>query len=93
MQKKELLNCFNDELLDRLFGFCYARTDDSYEAQELCSDIIFALVRAAHTDGEITSLYPYVWRVARNVYADFLEKRRRRSETFYDGERDSAIDS
>lgn len=86
MQKKELLNCFNDELLDRLFGFCYARTDDSYEAQELCSDIIFALVRSAHTDGEITSLYPYVWRVARNVYADFSNNRRQRSETFYDGD-------
>lgn len=86
MQKKELLNCFNDELLDRLFGFCYARTNDSYEAQELCSDIIYALVKSANTDGEITNLYQYVWRVARNVYADFSDKRRRRSETFYDGD-------
>lgn len=86
MQKKELLNLFNDELLDRLFGFCYARANDSYEAQELCSDIIFALVKSAHTDGEITDLYPYVWKVARNVYADFSNNRRRRSETFYEGD-------
>ncbi len=86
MQKKELLKCFDDELLDRLFGFCYARTDDSYEAQELCSDIIFALVKAANTDGEITSLYPYVWRVARNVYADFSNNRRRHADTFYEGD-------
>lgn len=91
MQKKELLNCLNDELLDRLFGFCYARTDDSYEAQELCSDIMFALVRSAHTDGEITSLYQYVWRVARNVYADFSNNRRRRSENFYDGDAEEIL--
>lgn len=74
------------ELLDRLFGFCYARTNDSFEAQDLCSDIIFALVRAAHTDGEIDKLYPFIWRVARNVYADFLENRRRHSDMFYEGD-------
>ena len=56
MKKQELLKQFDDDLLDRLFGFCYARTNDSYEAQELCSDIIFALVKAAHTDGEITNM-------------------------------------
>ena len=59
MKKHELLKYFDDDLLDKLFGFSYARTNDSYEAQELCSDIIFALVRAAHTDGEITSLYSF----------------------------------
>ena len=56
MKKQELLKQFDDDLLDKLFGFCYARTNDSYEAQELCSDIIFALVKAAHTDGEITNI-------------------------------------
>ena len=44
MQKKELLNCINDELLDKLFGFCYARTDDSYEAQE-CQECLCRLFR------------------------------------------------
>lgn len=43
MKKQELLNYFNDELLEKLYGFCYARTADSYEAQELCSDIILQL--------------------------------------------------
>ena len=64
MKKQELLKQFDDDLLDKLFGFCYAHTNDSYKAQELCSDIIFALVKAANTDGEITSLYSFIWRVA-----------------------------
>ena len=91
MKKQELLKQFDDELLDKLFGFCYARTNDSYEAQELCSDIIFALVKAAHTDGEITNIYSFIWRVARNVYADFSSSRRRYADTFYDGDADEIL--
>ena len=33
MKKKELLNYFDEKLMDKLYGFCYARTNDSYEAQ------------------------------------------------------------
>ena len=85
MKKQDLLKYFDDDLLDKLFGFCYARTNDSYEAEELCSDIIYDLVKAARSDGEIESVYPFIWRVARNVYADFSNNRRRRAETIYEG--------
>lgn len=91
MKKQELLKYFDDDLLNKLFGFCYARTNDSYEAQELCSDIIFALVKAARIDGEITNLYPFIWKVARNVYADFSNNRRKYADTFYDGDADDVL--
>ena len=83
MRKHELLKIMDSELMDKLFGFCYARTNDSYEAQELCSDIVYALVKAASGEGDIKELYPFVWRVARNVYADFCEKRRKQKESMY----------
>lgn len=85
MKKSELLKIMNQELLDKLFGFCYARTADSHEAEELCSDIIFALVKSAQKEGEIEEIYPFIWRVARNVYADFSEKKRQRAERSYAG--------
>ena len=91
MKKQELLKYFDDNLLDSLYGFCYARTNDSYEAQELCSDIIFALVKAAHTDGEIANLHAFIWRVARNVYADFSNNRRKKADTFYDGDAEDVL--
>lgn len=91
MKKQELLKYLDGDLLEKLFGFCYVRTNDSYEAQELCSDIIFALVKAANTDGEIISLYSFIWRVARNVYADFSSNRRKYEETFYDGDADDVL--
>jgi len=85
MKKTELLNYFDDILLDKLFRFCYARTNDSLEAEELCSDIVFALVKAANTDGEIESIYPFIWRVVRNVYADFSDNRRKLAALRYEG--------
>ena len=46
MVKRDLLKTIDDGLLDKLYGFCYARTNDSYEAEELCSDIVYALIRS-----------------------------------------------
>lgn len=86
MKKQELLKYFDDELMEKLFAFSYARTNDSYEAGELCSDIVFALIKAASAKGEIESVYPFVWKVARNVYADFAGNRRKRANTFYQGD-------
>jgi len=86
MKKHDLLKYVDDELLDKLFGFCYARTSSSYEAQDLCSDILFALVKTANTDGDIDSVYPFIWRVARNVYADFSSIRRQNADIFYEGD-------
>ena len=86
MKKQDLLNYFDDTLLDKLFGFCYARTNDSHEAEELCSDIIFALVKASKSEGEIESVYPFIWKVARNVYADFSNNRRKHTEKVYEGD-------
>ena len=85
MKKSELLKIMNQELLDKLFGFCYARTADSHEAEELCSDIVFALVKSAQKEGEIEEAYPFIWRVAKNVYADFSEKKRQRAERVFAG--------
>ena len=86
MKKQELLKLMDSELLEKLYGFCYARTADSQEGQELCSEILLALVKAAGTQGELDRPYPFIWRVARNVYADFARNRRRRSEAFYQGD-------
>lgn len=91
MKKQDLLNYFDDDLLNKLFGFCYARTNDSYEAEELSSDIIYALVKAAHSDGEIESVYPFIWKVARIVYANFSNTRKKRTDTIYEGDSEEIL--
>ena len=91
MVKRDLLKTIDDRLLDKLYGFCYARTNDSYEAEELCSDIVYALLKAADTDGEIGNVYPFIWKVARNVYADYSQKRSKHSAVFYEGDPEKAM--
>ena len=91
MKKQDLLNIIDESLLDKLFGFCYARTCDSYEAQELCSDIVFALVKSARSGGEITDEYAFIWRTARNIYADHCAKRSKHNEKFYQGDPDDVL--
>lgn len=86
MKKQELLKIMDTKLLEKLFGFCYARTNDSWEAKELCSDIVFELVNAANTEGDIQEPYRFLWRIARNVYYDFMNKKRRNSEMAYQGD-------
>lgn len=91
MKKQELPNYINDDLLDNIFGFCYTRTKDSYEAQELCSDIVYALMKTSRADGEIENLHAFIWKVARNVYADFSDKKRKLSDNFYNGDTETAL--
>ena len=86
MKKQELLKIIDQELLEKLFGFSYARTRDSQEAQELCSDILFELIKAANTEGDIESPHGFLWRVARNTYADFSNIKKRNSVRTYQGD-------
>ena len=91
MKKQELLNMIDETLLDALYGYCYPRTRDSYAARELCSDIVYALVKAANTDGEIAEPYAFIWRVARNVYADYCKKRSQSDSYGYMGDPEQAL--
>ncbi len=91
MKKQELLNMIDESLLDKLYGYCYPRTRDSYAAEELCSDIVYAIVKAANREGEIGEPYAFIWRVARNVYADYCQKRSQESAYGYVGDPDGAL--
>ncbi|MDE7001624.1 MAG: sigma-70 family RNA polymerase sigma factor [Lachnospiraceae bacterium] len=85
MKKQEILDHIDAELINKVFGFCHEHTDDSYEAQELCSDIIYALVKTASTDGEIADLNPLIWRIAENAYFDYVKHKKRQQEVFCEG--------
>ncbi len=77
MKKIELPKMIDKKLIDAIFGFCFARTNSSYEAEELCSDILFALIKSAAREGELEEPTAFIWRVARNVYADYAAGRRK----------------
>lgn len=78
----EVINLLESkEFLDSLYGFAYNRTNSTHEAEDLCSDIILAILKAIRRNSEITNPYAFMWTIARRVYADFSEKRKRYQDT------------
>ena len=68
------------EFLDNLYGFAYVRCNSHYDAEDLCSDIIFAIIRSFKRNPNVSNFHAFAWSIARRVYADFSEKRRKQSE-------------
>jgi RNA polymerase sigma factor (sigma-70 family) len=67
--------------LDKLYGFAYRRCASSCEAEDLCSEIIVAVLASLRRNPQVHNFHAFVWTVARRVYADFCDKRRRDAET------------
>lgn len=88
MKKEELLKQIDNNLIETIFSFCYVRTNNSYEAQELCSDIIYELIKISKSEGYIDELYSFIWKVAKNVYADYSNKRAKHRQIYYQGNPD-----
>ncbi len=93
MKKALILKELNSELLDKIMGFAYARTGSSQDAEELCSDIVYELVKAGHKEGEIQEFHAFVWKVAHNVYADYSEKRQKKAIRAYQGDPEEVFEN
>lgn len=82
METNEMLKIIGEkEFLDKLYGFAYQRCSSSFEAEELCSDIVLAVLTAVKKQSYVENFYAFVWTVARRVYADFCEKRNKTTAT------------
>lgn len=82
MKTNETIKLIGDKkFLDKIYHFSYRRCNTSYEAEDLCSDIILAVISAVHNQEDIENFYAFVWVVARRVYADYSEKRNQARQT------------
>lgn len=68
----------NKEFLDEVYHFSYHRCASSFEAEELCAEVILAVISAVKKQDQIMDFYAFLWTIAHRVYADFCEKRKRR---------------
>ena len=82
MKTNEILQLIGEQaFLDKVYQYAYRRCNTSHEAEDLCSDIILAVISAVHKQEHIDNFYAFVWTIARRVYADFSEKRSRAQQT------------
>lgn len=83
MKTDETLKLLEDKnFLDKIYHFSYHRCSTSFEAEDLCSDIILAVVSAIHKQEQIENFYAFVWTIARRVYADHSRKRNAERQIF-----------
>lgn len=78
MKTNDVLQLIGEkEFLDKVYQYAYRRCNTSHEAEDLCSDILLAVLSALRKQADVDNFYAFVWAIARRVYADFSEKRSR----------------
>lgn len=83
MKTSEALKLLGDkDFLDKIYHFSYHRCSTSFEAEDLCSDIILTVISAIHKQERIENFYAFVWTIARRVHADYCEKRNAERQVF-----------
>ncbi len=58
-----------------IFGFALTRIGNVADAEYLASDILYEIIRSAKNLKEEERFYGFMWKIAENVYMDFLRKR------------------
>ncbi len=91
MKKQDLSTLLDKQFLDKLFGFCYSRTNNHYEAEDLSSEIVLEIIKQSKTNGDIDNPETYVWKIARNVYAKYSERRKIERVHSYEGDPDDVL--
>ncbi len=68
------------EYLQRIYGFALSKSRDSFEAEELASDITYEVYLSLLRGGEIYNVNSYIWRISSYVFARRAEKKRKALE-------------
>ena len=68
--------------LQQLYRFSYYRCNTSFEAEDLCSDIVLAILLALEKQEHIQNFYAFAWTIAHRVYANYCQKRNLERQNF-----------
>lgn len=81
MGSQETIKQLDDkEFLDKLYGFAYKRCNSAHEAEDLCSNIIVAILKTVHKNPYVENFYAFAWTIAHRIYADYCEKRKQQNQ-------------
>lgn len=80
--KEEYLNSLTQNYMDKLFYFCLKRTGNSFEAENLTSDILLNIITSLERSNEPRNFEAWVWSIARNRYSVWARNNNKRNELF-----------
>lgn len=65
----------DSEFLRSIYAFSYNRTNNTYDAEDLTSEIILQVLKSSKKNSDIQYPTGFAWIIARRTYADYCEKR------------------
>ncbi len=72
---------FTEHYMEKLFYFCLKKTGNSIEAEDLTQEIALNILAALNKGSIPTSFSAWVWQIARNRYAKWADRRRKKAES------------
>ncbi len=70
------------ENMKSIFGFALTRLGNVTEAEELASDILYAIIKSAKNLKNEERFYGFMWKIAENTYMDHLRKKSKHMSRF-----------
>ena len=80
--KEEYLNLLTQNYMDKLFYFCLKKTGNSFEAENLTSDILLNIITSLERGNKPEIFEAWVWSIARNRYSVWARNKNNRNELF-----------
>ena len=77
--KEEYLNSLTQNYMNKLFYFCLKKTENSFEAENLTSDILLNIITSLERGNEPENFEAWVWGIARNRYSVWAKTKHNRS--------------
>lgn len=79
--RERLIAEFTRNYMEKLFYFCLKKTGSETEAEDLTQDVALNILTALSKGTVPTSFSAWVWRIARNRYSVWADRKRRRNES------------
>ena len=79
--KKELIRDYTDNYLGKIFYYCLKKTGDSYEAEDLASDITLNVLKSLENGSAPSNFSSWIWKIVRNRYANWANKKHIKNES------------
>ncbi len=80
--KEEYLNSLTQNYMDKLFYFSLKKTGNSFEAENLTSDILLNIITSLERGNAPENYEAWIWGIARNRYSVWATVKHNRNELF-----------
>ena len=81
---EQLISELTGNYIDKLFYFCLRKTGNTYEAEDLAQDITLNIITSLRKGHIPDSFSAWVWKIARNRYCDWVQKKSKRLDNLSD---------